>query len=256
MFRGVTLTQALLELFAQRRVFHRPYSGARWVAGEELRVDQDCELEPYSHFHFGQVLPQRMGAFSYANSQFALPRTRVGRYTSIGQRVLWLGPQHPLDWATTSPFPYEPRGTQGVKAYLVDKGVSYFPPHEFDLHSEYGIQIGNDVWIGDEVAIRDGVTIGDGAVVAARAVVTRDVPPYAIVAGVPARTVRLRFPERLVERFQASRWWRFGPDQLQPLDVRQPEGFLDGLERENLLELTLAPLTAAEIFSCAAHAAM
>jgi hypothetical protein len=100
-----------------------------------------------------------------------------------------------------------------------------------------------------------GVKVGDGAVVAARALVTHDVPPYAIVGGAPAKVIRMRFPEETVERLLKLQWWRFGPDLLQPLDVRDVEGFSRRLEeqlaREPPAPLALTPLTAAEMKACA-----
>jgi hypothetical protein len=103
--------------------------------------------------------------------------------------------------------------------------------------------------------ISGGITIGTGAIVAARALVTRDVAPYEIVGGMPARVIRMRFHETTIERLLGLEWWRFGPDVLQPLDVRDPEGFASRLE--DLLakaapqELALQPLTATEISAMA-----
>jgi carbonic anhydrase/acetyltransferase-like protein (isoleucine patch superfamily) len=79
------------------------------------------------------------------------------------------------------------------------------------------VTIGHDVWLGSQAMIMSGVTIGHGAVVAARAVVTRDVPPYAIVAGNPARAMRLRLPEAQVEALLASRWWELPPERISAL---------------------------------------
>ncbi len=91
--------------------------------------------------------------------------------------------------------------------------------------------IGNDVWIGHGAYVAAGVTIGDGAVVGARAVVTRDVAPYTVVAGNPARAHRTRLPAALVVRMAASRWWRFAPWQIAGLDPADPVTFLDGIAR-------------------------
>lgn len=76
-------------------------------------------------------------------------------------------------------------------------------------------RIGHDVWIGAGAVIRNGLTIGDGAIIGAQAVVTADVPPYAVVAGVPARTIRLRFPAEFIDRLTAVAWWDFPPDLLR-----------------------------------------
>ena len=77
------------------------------------------------------------------------------------------------------------------------------------------IVIGNDVWIGYEAVIMAGVTIGDGAIIGARAVVTKDVPPYTIVGGVPAREIRRRFSDDVIARLLELKWWDWPAEQIQ-----------------------------------------
>lgn len=86
--------------------------------------------------------------------------------------------------------------------------------------------IGNDVWIGEGVLLARGVKIGDGAVVAARSIVTRDVPPFAVVAGAPATVKKLRFPEHLVDSFIQSQWWRYNFCDFKGVETTQPEVFI------------------------------
>ena len=81
--------------------------------------------------------------------------------------------------------------------------------------SKGDIVLGNDVWVGFEAVILAGVTIGDGAIIGARAVVTRDVPPYAIVGGVPARLIRRRFDEATIESLLALQWWDWEPERIR-----------------------------------------
>lgn len=223
------VTPALLELFRARHIHSRFGGGTRWRAGDELRVGPDVALEPYCHIFGGYALPRRMGAFSYALSQLPT-HVGVGRYASIASGVEFLESEHPTRWATTSPFSYSPYGLEGVKEYLREQGATSFILHPAAEFQPGPVTLGHDVWVGQGAMFAGGVTVGDGAIVAARAVVTRDVPPYAIVAGVPARVIRLRFPEPLIERLSALAWWRFGPDVLQPLDVRDPSLFADRLE--------------------------
>ncbi|MBP0965272.1 MAG: CatB-related O-acetyltransferase [Oscillospiraceae bacterium] len=90
--------------------------------------------------------------------------------------------------------------------------------------------IGNDVWIGYGATVLNGVTIGDGAIAAAGAVVTRDVPPYTIVGGNPARIIRQKFSDNIVERLVKLKWWDYGPDILTGLDISSPELCIDELE--------------------------
>ena len=77
--------------------------------------------------------------------------------------------------------------------------------------------IGNDVWIGQRVVVKSGCRIGDGAVVGAGAVVTKDVPPYAIVGGVPAKVIRMRFSEDIIERLKEIKWWDYSDDRLKAI---------------------------------------
>jgi acetyltransferase-like isoleucine patch superfamily enzyme len=250
----ITVTRELLDLLRAHRIAHRWSGGERWRPGEALHMSDGCELEPYCHILSGHVLPARMGAFSYSHSML-LPSLCIGRYCSIGADVEFLQSQHPVDWASTSPFSYSIRGLQGFLDYLqLDRKVTAFPLHGDTFLSD-PVELGNDVWVGQGAMFSGGVKVGDGAVVAARALVTHDVPPYAIVGGAPAKVIRMRFPEETVERLLKLQWWRFGPDLLQPLDVRDVEGFSRRLEeqlaREPPAPLALTPLTAAEMKACA-----
>ncbi len=244
------ITRAMLDLFRDRHLYHRFGGGERWRVGETLRMSRTCEMEPYSHVLGGHALPARMGAFSYSLSQLP-PNVSVGRYCSIGGGVEFMESQHPTDWVTSSPFSYSPYGTDGFRDYLLAQGATSFILHAATPFMAQPVTIGHDVWIGLGATFKDGVTVGHGAVVAAQAVVTRDVPPYAIVGGNPARVIRQRLPEDVCERLLALEWWRFGPDILQPLDVRDPAGFAKRLEAlladSAPAPLDLRPLTYAEI---------
>ncbi len=116
--------------------------------------------------------------------------------------------------------------------------------------AEGGVIIGNDPWLGTECVILSGVTIGDGAAVAARAVVTRDVPPYAIVAGVPARVIRMRFGESIVRRLLEVCWWNWDDATIEsylPLMLSEDvETFLDRAETQPCERSQISPMELAE----------
>jgi acetyltransferase-like isoleucine patch superfamily enzyme len=127
---------------------------------------------------------------------------RIGAYSSIAtDSVFTLGGNHRPDWVSTFPF-----------RVLWDMPGAWTDGHP---RPEDDIVVGSDVWIGSEALILPGVKIGDGAVVGARAVVTRDVRPYAIVVGVPAREVRRRFSDEQVQALLDLRWWEWPVERIR-----------------------------------------
>ena len=139
-----------------------------------------------------------LGHNSYSNSD--LSHVRCGNYCSIGENVVFAPSRHPLDRLTTHletylglAWPHDPAAIRRVPF----EGI--WEP----------VEIGHDAWIGTGAVIMGGVKIGTGAVIAANAVVTKDVPPYAIVAGVPARVLRYRFDEPMRAALLESAWWEY-----------------------------------------------
>lgn len=132
-------------------------------------------------------------------------RLVIGKFCSIacGARFLFTSANHNLRSLSTYPFPlfFEEWGLD--KADVTDA---------WDNRGD--IVVGNDVWIGYETVVLSGVTIGDGAIIGTRAVVTKDVPPYTIIGGVPARPIRKRFDDRTIAALLALRWWDWPRERI------------------------------------------
>lgn len=174
-----------------------------------------------------------VGAFSYFNGRSHVSNTSIGRYCSFGPEIMMNPGNHPVDWFSSHPFVCDPAdASTGMKKFPEYKSIiAEIVPGTHNIHRSNGVRIGNDVWIGVRAIIMGGVTIGDGAIVAAGAVVTRDVPPYAIVAGVPARVIRLRFSEGVVERLLKAQWWKYDMSPLAAqADYSKVEEVLDLIE--------------------------
>ena len=135
-------------------------------------------------------------------------RLIIGKFCSIacGAKFLFNSANHTLSSLSTYPFPlfFEEWGLPTDCASIAEA---------WDNHGS--ITIGNDVWIGYEAVILSGVTIGDGAIIGARAVVTRDIPPYTIAAGVPAKPIRRRFDVETIARLEELRWWDWEEEKIR-----------------------------------------
>ncbi|GEO99948.1 CatB-related O-acetyltransferase [Methylobacterium haplocladii] len=226
-----TVTQREIEALRARGVTtHHPPG---------FSIGEDCLFEPPCSLKWMQIPHSlKLGAFSYAVSGFYFA-CEIGRYVSIGEEVQVGRHGHPTHWASTSPVFYQPHAMVfDAAAPVVDVSPADFASGE-PIHDIETTTIGNDVWIGHGAFILPGVTIGDGAVIGARSVVTRDVPPYAVVAGSPAVVRRLRFPEPVIERMLRLRWWRFAYWDLKGSPVADPTAFCDAVERA--IDSGLAP---------------
>jgi acetyltransferase-like isoleucine patch superfamily enzyme len=145
-----------------------------------------------------------LGAFSYVARDTVLNDVQLGRFCSIGPRTYIGAGEHPVDLVSTSPVFYSTRGQCGA-SFAAETTFAERAP----------VRIGHDVWIGAHVFVRDGVTIGNGAIVAAGAIVTRDVPAYTIVGGVPAKPIRPRFDAGIAARLEALSWWTWSDALLR-----------------------------------------
>lgn len=149
---------------------------------------------------------------------------KIGAFCSIASGVeILLGGEHRIDWVTTYPFNYMWAAARHIKGHPKTKG---------------NVEIGNDVWIGRNVLILSGVKIADGAVIGARAVVSKDVPPYAVVAGNPAVVLKNRFDEATIQRLLNIRWWDWDDTRIEkalPMILSNDiEAFLNAAEQHRI----------------------
>lgn len=173
-------------------------------SGKQIKVAYSSEikfpflLEGYNKIGKGSYFNGKMGRCSYIGDDCRIVAD-IGRYCSISNGVITVEGKHPLDRISTSPVFYSLNKQCGM-TYAFD--TTY---EEVDRNERTIIE--NDVWIGERVIIKSGIRIGTGAVVAMGAVVTKDVEPYSIVGGVPAKLIRKRFDAFSINHLLDSKWW-------------------------------------------------
>lgn len=134
-----------------------------------------------------------------------IDNTRIGRYCSIGPNVKIIRGVHPSrDFVSTCNLFYSSNKARGFSYSEEDRFIEY---KYADKKNKKAVVIGNDVWIGDGASIMEGITIGDGAIIAAEALVVKNVPEYSIMAGIPAKVIRYRFPKDEIDFLLKLRWW-------------------------------------------------
>lgn len=207
------------------------------ICAETTIIAGEVTFEPPVRLFGGaSIRNSTLGAYSYVANSSYLRDVTMGRYSSVADNVLASAPNHPSHWLGSSAFFFDDVFEQGL------------PRPEVDFTIRERVTIGNDVWIGARASIMGGVTIGDGAIVALGAVVTRDVEPYSIVGGVPAKPIRQRFDDTLIQDLLSFAWWRFdlGAARRTGLDVdwKNPGRALDMLrEAEAAGRLSLIDAT-------------
>lgn len=183
----------------------------RWrFRGRGVKIGSGCNLALHGvEFEGGNVLNcgvtfrGKLGYGSYIGSQSNL-NASVGRYCSIASNVCTISGSHPTrKFVSTHPCFFSTRKQAGFTYVTED----IFTEAVFADEERHFVTIGNDVWIGNNVLLLPGIHIGDGAVIAAGAVVTKDVAPYTVVGGVPAKEIRKRFRDEQIEKLMEMQWW-------------------------------------------------
>lgn len=152
-----------------------------------------------------------IGKYTYICNNCELSNCSIGRFCSIGSNVRVIYGNHPSSlFVSTSPVFFSKKHPAFYSTFVDNQ---LFEEHR--LVNGKSLIVGNDVWIGANVSILEGVVIGDGAIIGANALVTKDVPPYAIVGGVPAKIIRYRFPDDVRDRILSSQWWNWDVNMIK-----------------------------------------
>lgn len=200
----------------------KTYYLARILRRLHIPSFRHCHIDKTAKVASGAALTKvSMGRYSYVGSYTHITDAEIGSFCSIGGNCGIGGGIHPLDKVSTSPAFLKGRNILGRNFAK----ISYEPSKK--------VVIGNDVWIGECVYVMPGVTIGDGAVIGTHAVVTSDVEPFSIVAGVPAKVLRKRFDDETIGKLTELQWWNWSEEKLSEMGqyFNSPQELIQAAER-------------------------
>lgn len=198
-------------------LWHKLLKKMRGSAIRDSRIHKTSKIESGSH-----VVNSTMDRHSFCGYDCVILNTDIGSFCSIANNVSVGASRHPMEWVSMSPVFYE--GRDSVRA-------------KFSKHTREPAkrtEIGNDVWIGERAMIKQGIKVGHGAVIGMGSVVTKDVDDYTIVAGCPAKLIRKRFDDKVIEQLLSLRWWDLDDDYIRSWAhlIDKPEEFILSVKKK------------------------
>jgi len=176
--------------------------------GENVTIQSNSKIDNYSYINPNSII--------YSN-------TKIGKFCSIGRNVEIGLPQHPTNFLSTHPF------QASVDLFKEDR--DYFDIKRVDWEFNGSVEIGNDVWIGAKASIKSDIKIGDGVIIGAGAVVTKDIEPYSIVVGIPAKVIKMRFNQEIIDQLLDLQWWNLSLKQLSNISFNNIEKAIKELSK-------------------------
>ena len=190
-----------------------PHGKTKLEIGQSLIFRESVKVGTSFGIYSGNFIPS-IGSYSFSHSPFfELIPFEIGNYVSIGEQVCSFGFEHPIDNLGTSPLFYQKNRNLFKRVNIKTSKKS--------INNE-GIVIANDVWIGRGAMLKRGINIGNGAVIGAGSIVTKNVPDYAVVGGNPAKIIKYRFNDNIIERLLKIKWWNLPLEELSKVDFNWP----------------------------------
>lgn len=170
------------------------------------------------------VIRLKMDKYSYMGNNSSIMNTNIGKFCSIASYCAIGGGEHPTNWVSTSPCFYGQ--SSSIKGKFSNK----------EYNDSKVVNIGNDVWIGEKCFIKSGISIGDGVIIGSHTVVTKDIPPYAIAVGSPAKVIKYRFNDDIIKQLLDIQWWNFDDIKLEKYSnlFDNPEEFIKEYKKNEL----------------------
>ena len=198
------------------------YYWSKFCKKIRLKAIYESEIDKRAHIAAGcHIYKSKIGKYTAVGYDCQIIHCEIGNFCSLAGNIVIGGADHPTEWVSTSQ----------VFVKLKDSISKKFSPHEYNSYKS--TFIGNDVWIGDSVLIKAGVKISDGAVIGMGSVVTKDVGPYEIWAGNPARIIRKRFDEHTIQELLKSKWFTLSDEKIDNLaiDINKPDLFMERINK-------------------------